>query len=170
MPETEDHDMSETENHVMSETENHVMSETQEIEWICILLQNRRFKPGDCTEHAVRYHFENFKFPALTHIISTLSTYEPRMNRSPSFSEGDIPSIAWARAWIQFWGEPLQRRPEQTGVMSFTAWASALSDIVMVASSIACSLAEASEQRRFVPQRRMTYKKCTRLNPRRRTP
>ena len=38
--------MSETEDHDTSETEDHVVSETQEIEWICTLLQNRRFKPG----------------------------------------------------------------------------------------------------------------------------
>ena len=76
-------DMSETEDRDTSDTEDYVVSETQEIEWICTILQNRRFKPGDCTEDAVRYHFENFKFPALTHIKSTLSTYGTKDEQEP---------------------------------------------------------------------------------------
>ena len=84
-------DMSETEDHDMSKTDDLIMSETQEIKWICTLLQNRRFKPGDCTEDAVRYHFENFKFPALTHIISTLSTYETKDEQEPSTYEPEHP-------------------------------------------------------------------------------
>lgn len=74
--ETDDVDMSETEDHVVSETDDIVMSETEEIKWICTVLQNKRFKPEDCTEKAVKFHYDNFNFPALTHIISKLSTYE----------------------------------------------------------------------------------------------
>ena len=89
--ETEDHDAAETEDQDGSETEDHVVSETEEIEWICALLRNRRFKPSDCTEDAVRYHFENFNFPALTHIISTLSTYETKDAQEPTTYQPEHP-------------------------------------------------------------------------------
>ena len=51
-------------------------TEEEEIELIYTTLQNRRLKPSDCTEDAVRFHFKNFNFPALTYIISKLSNYE----------------------------------------------------------------------------------------------
>ena len=84
-------DISETEDDDTPETEDDDMSESQEIEWICTLLRNRRFNPDDCTEDAVRNHFEHFNFPALTHIIHTLSMYETKDAQEPSTYEPDHP-------------------------------------------------------------------------------
>ena len=59
---------------------------------ICGILQDRRFKPEDCTDDAVRFHFENFNFPALTHIISKLSKYETKALQEPSTYESKHPT------------------------------------------------------------------------------
>ncbi len=66
-------------------------TEDLEIELICTILQDRRFKPRDCTENAVRFHFEKFNFPALTHIISKLSEYETKALQDPSTYEPEHP-------------------------------------------------------------------------------
>ena len=66
-------------------------TEDEEIELICATLQNRRLNPADCTEDAVRFHFENFDFPALTHIISNLSKYETHALQDPSTDEPGHP-------------------------------------------------------------------------------
>lgn len=59
---------------------------------ICGILQDRRFKSEDCTDDAVRFHFENFNFPALTHIISKLSKYETKALQEPSTYESKHPT------------------------------------------------------------------------------
>ena len=66
-------------------------TEDQEIKLIYATLQNRRLNPADCTEDAVRFHFENFNFPALTHIISKLSKYETEELQDPSTDEPGHP-------------------------------------------------------------------------------
>ena len=66
-------------------------TEDEEIELIYATLQNRRLNPADFTEDAVRFHFENFNFPALTHIISKLSTYETEELQDPSTNEPGQP-------------------------------------------------------------------------------
>ena len=65
-------------------------NEDQEIEQIANTLQNRRLNPADCTEEAVRFHFENFNFPVLTHIISKLSKYETDEPEHPIYDAYDI--------------------------------------------------------------------------------
>ena len=91
MSETENDAMSEIDDYDTYETDDLLMSETQEIEWICTILQSRRFNHDDCTEDAVRHHFENFNFPALSHIISTLSTYETKDEQEPTTYESEHP-------------------------------------------------------------------------------
>lgn len=65
-------------------------NEDQEIELIAATLQHRRLNPADCTEDAVRFHYENFNFPALTHIISKLSKYETDDPEHPIYDAYDI--------------------------------------------------------------------------------
>ncbi len=76
-------------------------TEDLEIELICAILQNRNFKPRDCTEDAVRFHFENFNFPALTHIISKLSQYETKALQEPSTYEPKLPKYDAFKISIQ---------------------------------------------------------------------
>ena len=76
-------------------------TEDLKIERICTILQNRRFKPGDCTEDAVRFHFENFNFPALTHIISKLSKYKTKALQEPSTYEPEHPIYDAVKISIQ---------------------------------------------------------------------
>ena len=66
-------------------------NEDQEIELIAATLQHyQRLNPADCTEDAVRFHYENFNFPALTHIISELSKYETDEPEHPIYDAYDI--------------------------------------------------------------------------------
>ena len=54
-------------------------------------LQIRRLKPPDCTVDAVRFHFENFNFPAFAHFISKMSKYETEELQDPSTVEPGQP-------------------------------------------------------------------------------
>ena len=66
-------------------------TEDEEIVQIYATLQNRRLKPPDCTVDAVRFHFENFNFPALTHIICKMSRFETEALQDPSTNEPESP-------------------------------------------------------------------------------
>ena len=65
-------------------------NEDQEIEQIANTLQTLILNPADCTEEAVRFHYENFNFPALTHIISELSKYETDEPERPIYDAYNI--------------------------------------------------------------------------------
>ena len=77
------------------------MSETEEIKHICDIFQNGKFRPVDWSEDAVRYHFQNFNFPALTHIMTELSKYETRDLQEPSTYEEDKPNYDGIEISIQ---------------------------------------------------------------------
>lgn len=66
-------------------------TEEEEIVQIHAELQIRRLKPADCTLDAVRFHFENFNFPAFTHFIYKMSKYETEELQDPSTNEPEHP-------------------------------------------------------------------------------